>query len=150
MSYFTARTTAPLFLSLFVSMVLSGCGAAIDSEPQGWDEAPLSSYQDVFSNTPDNDSLPYDTKADGTYPEKHTALVGFQSPVKSQGRRGVCSIFSTVGYMEHLYLVAGHPAMDFFRAVSSVVGEISGGGISEFLRFKRCGQPSRHQQIWYS
>ncbi len=30
-----------------------------------------------------------------------------QSPVKSQGSRGVCSIFSTVALMEHLYLKEG-------------------------------------------
>jgi hypothetical protein len=30
-----------------------------------------------------------------------------QTPVQNQARRGVCSIFSTVGYMEHLYLAAG-------------------------------------------
>jgi hypothetical protein len=33
--------------------------------------------------------------------------LAFQSPVKSQGSRGVCSIFSTTALMEHLYLKEG-------------------------------------------
>ncbi|MDY0004002.1 MAG: proprotein convertase P-domain-containing protein, partial [Polyangia bacterium] len=41
-------------------------------------------------------------------------LAADQSPVKSQGSRGVCSIFSTVALMEHLYVKEGTlPNPDF-------------------------------------
>jgi subtilisin-like proprotein convertase family protein len=39
-------------------------------------------------------------------PASYTKLVQYQSPVSNQQSRGVCSIFSTVGLMEHLYIKA--------------------------------------------
>ncbi len=67
----------------------------------------LAKYDQVFHNTPANGSLPDIGKADGTYPAKSTELLQYQSPVKDQNRRGVCTIFTTTGLMEHLYLKAG-------------------------------------------
>jgi hypothetical protein len=46
-------------------------------------------------------------------PTKYTELVALQSPVKNQARRGVCSIFASAALMEHLYIKAGAPALDF-------------------------------------
>ncbi len=43
---------------------------------------------------------------DDNLPSVHSDLVQYQSSVKSQGRRGVCSIFANVGFMEHLYIKA--------------------------------------------
>jgi C1A family cysteine protease len=105
---------------LFATTLLVGaCAPEADdgSDPSTPDivdnEAPLSSYDDVFAGTPDDRTLPFDVKADEALPAKHTELLATQSPVKSQGSRGVCSIFSSVALMEHLYLRAGWTNPDF-------------------------------------
>ena len=92
-----------------------GCGADGRPSPgaEGDDDAPLSSYESVFSGAPDNRTLPTEGKADAVYPAKFSDLVREQSPVRSQASRGVCSIFSTVGLMEHLYIKAGVATPDF-------------------------------------
>ncbi|MEL6180290.1 MAG: proprotein convertase P-domain-containing protein, partial [Myxococcota bacterium] len=55
---------------------------------------------------PDTSKLPSEAKADEVFPATFD-LVALQSPVKSQGSRGVCSIFSTTALMEHLYIKEG-------------------------------------------
>ena len=77
------------------------------------DEAPLGTYEGVVAGAPPNHMLPDDNKADAVYPVKFTELVAGQSPVKSQGSRGVCSIFATAGLMEALYIKAGAESPDF-------------------------------------
>jgi C1A family cysteine protease len=67
----------------------------------------LNKYEHVFHGVPSNGSLPDLGKADGQYPVKSTELLQWQSPVKDQNRRGVCTIFTTTGLMEHLYIKAG-------------------------------------------
>ncbi len=67
----------------------------------------LSKYEHVFHGSPANGSLPDIGKADATYAVKSTELLQWQSPVKDQDRRGVCTIFTTTGLMEHLYIKAG-------------------------------------------
>ena len=101
--------------TLVLSLLLPTLGlSACDSEDEfRGDDAPLSSYDELFEGTPSNDELPFEIKADGPPPIEHTELLQFQSPVKSQGSRGVCSIFSTVALMEHLYLLAGAENPDF-------------------------------------
>lgn len=69
-------------------------------------EAPLSSEDDILGGTPTNSVLPEDGKFDAVYPARFD-VANMQSPVKSQGSRGVCSIFSTVALMEHLYIKEG-------------------------------------------
>jgi len=69
-------------------------------------EAPLSDESSLFNGAPTNDQLPEDGKFDATYPATFD-LIATQSPVKSQGSRGVCSIFATVALMEHLYIKEG-------------------------------------------
>lgn len=92
------------------ALSLTGC----DTEPSRDDgDAPLSDYDALVEGAPTNDELPFEIKADGPAPRQHTDLLEFQSPVQSQGKRGVCSIFSTVGLMEHLYIKAGMEAPDF-------------------------------------
>ncbi len=100
---------APLTLAL-LSLTAVACDSGDD---HGDDDAPLSDYDALMEGTPTNDELPFEIKADGPPPRQHDDLLEFQSPVKSQGKRGVCSIFSTVGLMEHLYIVAGDPNPDF-------------------------------------
>ncbi len=70
-------------------------------------DAPLEDLDALLGGAPDNDALPSEGKADATYPRQFD-LVAKQSPVKSQASRGVCSIFSTVALMEHLYISAGY------------------------------------------
>lgn len=94
------------------TFALSAAGCDNDSSRDDGD-APLSDYDALFEGAPTNDELPFEIKADGPAPRQHTDLLEFQSPVKSQGKRGVCSIFSTVGLMEHLYIKAGMDAPDF-------------------------------------
>jgi hypothetical protein len=102
------------FLSALALLALSAgaCDPGNNDDFHG-DDAPLADYDALMEGTPTNDELPFQIKADGPPPRLHTELREFQSPVKSQGHRGVCSIFSTTALMEHLYLVAGADDVDF-------------------------------------
>ncbi len=103
------RIYAP-FLALALA---TGCAAA-DLDGGGDDEAPVSDLDALLGGVPDNGSLPDENKEDAVYPRLHADLLAVQSPVKSQGSRGVCSIFATLGLMEHLYLKEGTiPDPDF-------------------------------------
>ncbi len=91
---------------LVSSLMLSlACG---DDPPPEFDDGdfPTSSYDDLFEGVPDRETLSEEGKADDIYPSAFD-LVDTQSPVKSQGRRGVCSIFSTTALMEHLFITEG-------------------------------------------
>jgi C1A family cysteine protease len=97
------------FPILFVA--LAGLGACATAPADGSDRDPyspgLSKYEHVFHNVPANSQLPDIGKADAVYPVKSTELLAFQSPVKDQNERGVCTIFTTTGLMESLYIKAG-------------------------------------------
>jgi subtilisin-like proprotein convertase family protein len=69
-------------------------------------EAPLTDLDALLGDAPSNEELPEDGKYDAVYPSTFD-LADLQSEVKSQGSRGVCSIFSTVALMEHLYIKEG-------------------------------------------
>jgi hypothetical protein len=99
-------TVAVMSLPLFAA-----CAAEDDSTlPTNQDgDAPLSE-DNVNEGAPDNDSLPDDNKADAIYPAKFE--VADQSPVKSQGSRGVCSIFASMALVENLYIKAGMPVSE--------------------------------------
>lgn len=102
-------------LFAFSFATAAGC-ATVDSDtgPTPYDDdPPLSSYEDLMADAPANDTLPFEGKADEVLPAVFDELVAEQSPVKSQGSRGVCSIFATTGLMEHLYIKAGMPDPDF-------------------------------------
>jgi C1A family cysteine protease len=92
--------------SLLFCLLVTGCATTPGSEPEPFSPQ-LAKYEHVFHGSPDNGSLPDMGKADGTYPAKSTELIAFQSPVKDQDRRGVCTIFTTTALMEHLYIKAG-------------------------------------------
>lgn len=98
-------------LPLAFFLALSACDA--DDGDIVDDDAPLSSYASIFDGEPGGKDLPFQIKADGPAPRQHSELVGEQSPVKSQGKRGVCSIFATAALMEHLYIKAGVEDADF-------------------------------------
>jgi len=73
----------------------------------------LADRDEVLAGAPANDTLPMEGKADARYPVRFD-LAATQSPVRNQARRGVCSIFSTVALMEHLYIKEGTiPNPDF-------------------------------------
>lgn len=93
-----------LVLLFALGLVWSGCGITDDSE-----DPPLADLDVLMEGAPQkgDDGYPSDIKADGIPPAKWVALVDQQSPVRSQGHRGVCSIFSTVALMEHLYIKSG-------------------------------------------
>lgn len=98
-------------LPLAFFLALSACDA--DDSDLVDDDAPLSSYSSIFEGEAVGKDLPFQIKADGPAPRQHSELVATQSPVKSQGKRGVCSIFATAALMEHLYITAGADDPDF-------------------------------------
>lgn len=113
-------------VALPFAMMIACAGEAEDG-PSPWDdEYPVSGYGPLFEGAPANSSLPDENKADAVYP-KQFSLAEEQSPVKSQGSRGVCSIFATVALMENLYIKAGQRDADFSEqymqwAAKSVIG----------------------------
>ncbi len=88
-----------------------GCAADDDNTeptPAGAvDDPVLVSVDALQADWPGNDTLPREDKSDQNFPSKFSEPVETQSRVKSQGSRGVCSIFSTAAYMEHLYIAEG-------------------------------------------
>ncbi len=99
-----ALTTLPLFIA----------ACATSDEAGDWDDdGEFGITQgDINSGAPANDSLPDDNKADAVYPKQFQLPKEEQSPIKSQGSRGVCSIFATMGMVENLYIKAGMPVAD--------------------------------------
>lgn len=112
-----SRNTLFKYLStgiLFASVgLLAACSSSDDGGPAGPEvtnedgEAALSDLDDLTAGAPSKADLPEEGKADAVYPPQFFDLVKLQSPVKSQGSRGVCSIFATVAQMEHLYIAEG-------------------------------------------
>ncbi len=99
---------AALFASA-LSLAITGCGPVDEAEEitnlDG--DAALSDHDSLYAGWPGNDKLPSEGKADEVFPKRYTDLIALQTPVKNQAARGVCSIFSGVGIMEHLYLKEG-------------------------------------------
>jgi C1A family cysteine protease len=92
---------------LLLLSTLGACAATAGPADPPDDELPaLAKQSDVFNNVPANSSITAVGKADAIYPAKFD-LMAVQSPVKNQGRRGVCTIFTTTALMESLYLKAG-------------------------------------------
>jgi subtilisin-like proprotein convertase family protein len=75
--------------------------AGFDNNP------PLSEAWVLYEGWPGNDKLADEGKADAVYPAKFDAPMQWQSPIRNQSGRGVCSIFSAIGLMEHLYIKEG-------------------------------------------
>jgi C1A family cysteine protease len=96
----------------FVGFVLGACSSAPSATDSRF-TPPLAAYAHVFHGAPANGSLPNLGKADATYPATSTELLASQSPVKDQNERGICTIFTTTGLMEHLYIKAGMASPSF-------------------------------------
>ncbi len=97
-------------LNVLIALAL---GATVACGGDGGEPPPL--QDDLFGlddpdavrmGAPSNDVLPDEGKADEVLPSQFD-LVMTQSPIRDQGYRGVCSIFGTTAYMEHLYIVEG-------------------------------------------
>ena len=118
----TVTTRHLATLMIFAMFGLAACGeptepeettAPPEEEEQYTGEPVLASLDSVIGDHPPEDSVTrFDQKFDITLPPKFD-LVDTQSPVRNQASRGVCSIFSTVGLMEHLYIKAGQTDPDF-------------------------------------
>lgn len=95
-------------LGLPVAFALALAASACDDAGEGIseEEAALSDLSVLLDGAPSPDKLPDEPKSDAIYPAKFD-LVALQSPVRNQASRGVCSIFSTVALMEHLYIKEG-------------------------------------------
>lgn len=105
---------------LMFAGLISAVGCAEDtSEPAGNDSSavddPMLISADVINaGWPGNENLVNEDKSDQNFPAQFFELQATQSPVKSQGSRGVCSIFSSMAYVEHLYITEGSlPNPDF-------------------------------------
>ncbi|HTL38865.1 MAG TPA: proprotein convertase P-domain-containing protein [Kofleriaceae bacterium] len=83
-----------------------------ESGPTPYDDDYGITNGDINAGAPKNDSLPDDNKADAVYPAKFELPKDQQSVVKSQGSRGVCSIFAATAMVENLFLTAGMPAAE--------------------------------------
>ena len=105
-------------LALCLSAV--GCGEPAEEEmspPVAADQldgndAPLASVQALKADFPGDANIAFEGKADVVLPTKFDIL-NLQAPVRNQSRRGVCSIFSTMGLVESLYKKAGLATPDF-------------------------------------
>jgi hypothetical protein len=96
---------------LFASTPLVAACAG-DGGPTPFDEdIPLSGEDEVKGDAPAD--APDDSKADEVFPAQWNEIAGTQSPVKSQGSRGVCSVFATTAQVENLYITAGMANADF-------------------------------------
>lgn len=89
--------------------VLASSVAACSAGPTGdiGNDPPLADLDALLSGAPKADDIERIGKADEIFPARYDELRELQSRVTSQGRRGVCSIFSTVALMEHLYIAEG-------------------------------------------
>jgi hypothetical protein len=99
-------------LALLLAFAAAACAPGGENEEATPDDvdAPLSA-RTLQDDAPAD--LPEEGKPDAVYPEKFD-LTSVQSPVRSQGSRGVCSIFAAVALMEHLYKAEGSSgAKDF-------------------------------------
>ncbi|MBN2725373.1 MAG: proprotein convertase P-domain-containing protein [Deltaproteobacteria bacterium] len=106
------RYSVSLLFVFLMTVSFSACDNSSDNNTVT-EEDPLSDLDALMEGVPSNSELPEDGKADAVYPPQFD-LAAYQSPIRSQGSRGVCSIFATVALMEHLYLKEGSmPNPDF-------------------------------------
>ena len=97
-------------VAALMSLPLFAACAATDEGPTPWDDDFPLGDPNINDGAPDNDTLPDDNKADAVYPKQFE--LGDQSPVQSQGSRGVCSIFASTALVENLWIKAGMPVAE--------------------------------------
>ncbi len=98
-------------VGLAAGLVFTGCGP--QEEPNDIGDSPeLADLDILLDGAPDKADLA-DEKTD-LIPPRQFDLMQYQSPMRNQRSRGVCSIFATVALMEHLYVKEGtYPRPDF-------------------------------------
>jgi hypothetical protein len=105
------KTTKWWTLALASALLVQiGCADDTNTEPgseTAVEDPALIPIDVLLDGAPPNSELANEDKADQNFPPVYTDILETQSPVKSQGSRGVCSIFSTAAYMEHLYILEG-------------------------------------------
>ncbi len=90
-----------------IALGLTACGGGDDpGEPLVDDNFGLDEAAAYAGNYAESQAAESDAKFDQTLPATFD-LIATQSPIKSQGSRGVCSIFGTTALMEHLYITEG-------------------------------------------
>jgi len=92
--------------SLLLAASLAACSGQTTGDEIG-NDPPLADLDALMEGAPKSDDIARIGKGDEVLPARFDDLRELQSPVQSQGRRGVCSIFSTVALMEHLYIAEG-------------------------------------------
>jgi hypothetical protein len=95
-----------------VALQVLAVACSSDEGPSPYDDDYGITSGNINEGAPDNDSLPDDNKADAVYPPTYGLPKAEQSAVKSQGSRGVCSIFAAQAVVENLYLKAGMPVAE--------------------------------------
>jgi C1A family cysteine protease len=93
-----------------LSLPMFAACAEMDDGPTPYDDDFPVGDPNINDGAPDNNTLPDDNKADAVYPKQFE--LGDQSPVQSQGSRGVCSIFASTALVENLYIKAGMPVAE--------------------------------------
>jgi subtilisin-like proprotein convertase family protein len=106
------KTVNATRLLVLGSLMFAGACAGSQDEGDYVDAPVLTPLDELFGHLP-----PATTKATPPPPNapppppnglpSQWDVVEFQSPVKSQGSRGVCSVFATTAFMEHAYIVEG-------------------------------------------
>src|ERR1043165_8503120 len=94
-------------------LIIGACGMN-DDGPTPYDDDYGITSGDINAGAPSNSTLPDDNKADAVYPAKFELPKAEQSAVKSQGSRGVCSIFAATAMVENLFLAAGSSSIPDF------------------------------------
>jgi subtilisin-like proprotein convertase family protein len=87
-------------------LALAGCAQESPDDILTFEDAPLSDLGSLMDGAPGNETLPEEGKADEILPQS-LSLMDIQSPVRSQGHRGTCTIFATTALMESLYRAEG-------------------------------------------
>lgn len=97
-----------LWLSVLLAVAGAGCAPEGTPPPMGDSDFPLSDPEPLYEDAPADRgmSIPFDAKADETLPEMFD-LMEYQTGIRSQGRRGTCTIFATAALMESLYVREG-------------------------------------------
>lgn len=109
----TNLTRTLSILGLFSLMAACGDDSTVEPNAQPAQDDDLPPLVDVAAIKPSNDGYDqaekadYAAKFDITLPKQYFDLLEKQSPVRNQASRGVCSIFSTIGLMESLYITEG-------------------------------------------
>ena len=100
------RVLAVAGASLLASSVVGCNQSPTGDDPLTFEEAQVSDLSALMDGAPSNDTLAEEGKADERLPARFD-LLSIQSPVRNQGRRGTCTIFSTTALMESLYIQEG-------------------------------------------